>query len=181
MSWLKNILLKIAQTFSDLLQTIFQKSSTGPEMPKITSPDIADEPAWLRRARSYLGERENPGFIDNKFILRCFDFTTYPKTNIHDEVPWCAAFVCRCLAETGQKHTGSAAANSYVHYGKTSELVPGAIIVFKWADGSFHVTFFVSVSKLNEGFVVALGGNQSNAVNLASYSMKYIHSIRYPA
>ncbi len=130
----------------------------------------------LDQAKKYLGEHEISGYKDNQFILDCFQFTGYKAS--HDEVPWCAAFVGRVLHEVGCKGTGSAAANSYLHYGVASELVPGAVIVFKWASGGHHVSFCHHV--VDSHYVACLGGNQSDSVKISVFNRKFIEAVRAP-
>lgn len=177
MNGLKTFLLNLVQAFLALFQPKSPESLTGPPTLKPLPENTANSPAWLRLARSYIGQKEILGSRDNQFITDCFSFTSYPMEGIHDEIPWCAAFVCRCLAEAGYKHTHNAAAVSYSSYGNKSELVPGAIIVFKWASGGHHVTFLDSV---NGDYVNCCGGNQSNEVKVSTYSKKYIESVRWP-
>lgn len=130
----------------------------------------------LELATKYLGEHEIAGKRDNQFILDCFKHTSYRAS--HDEVPWCAAFVCRILEDCGLKSTGSAAAVSFADYGTKSALVPGAIIVFEWADGSHHVSFCHHV--VNNDYVAAIGGNQKDSVCIEVFNRRYIKAIRWP-
>lgn len=143
------------------------------ELPK---PPV-DNTSWLELAKKYLGEHELAGAKDdNPFIVECFKHTTYQA--IHDEVPWCAAFVCKVLEDCGYKSTKSAAANSYLTYGRPTSLVPGAILVFHWPSGGQHVTFLNKV--INETLVECLGGNQSDSVKLTTFNSAYIKAIRWP-
>lgn len=127
---------------------------------------------WMDEARKHLGESEILGAKDNTWIESLFDYTSYGHAE-HDEVPWCAAFVCAMLAQSGYKHSHSAAAASYKTYGEPCELKPGAIVVFKWASGSRHVTFY-------DGGDTYLGGNQSNKVKISQFDRKYIEAVRWP-
>lgn len=142
----------------------------------ITVPE-EDKLLWLEKARSYLGQSEIAGPIDNKWIEDCFDFTSYGHAT-HDEVPWCAAFLCRVLAESGYKHTHSAAASSYINYGEACDIKQGAIIVFKWYSGQRHVTICDHV--IEKGLVACLGGNQSNSVKISKFETKFIEAVRWP-
>ncbi len=131
---------------------------------------------WLNIAEKYRGQHEVLGKASNQFILDCFKHTSYQAAD--DEVPWCAAFVGRCLGEAGIGGSGSAAAISYAEWGSPSELVPGAIVVFEWADGSHHVAFFHHKSLL--GFGAFLGGNQSDMVKISRFSTARILAVRWP-
>lgn len=131
----------------------------------------------LNQALKYLGEHEILGRVDNQWILDCFKFTSYQAG--HDEVPWCAAYIGRLLAEIGLSGTHSAAAASYVNWGKPSKLIPGAIVVFKWASGEHHVS--VCHHDIDNQYAAFVGGNQSNMVKISVYSKRFIIAIRQPA
>lgn len=135
-----------------------------------------DNVPWLTLATKYLGQHEILGRKDNQFILDCFKHTSYHAG--HDEVPWCAAFICRMLDETKMKSTNSAAANSFASYGEKCDLKPGAILVFKWASGEHHVTMCHHV--VDDHYVACLGGNQSDMVKISVYNRVFIQSIRWP-
>lgn len=131
---------------------------------------------WLDLAMKHLGEHEILGRQDNQFILDCFKYTSYKAD--HDEVPWCAAFICRMLDENKMKSTHSAAANSFASYGSPCDLKPGAILVFKWASGEHHVTMCHHI--VDKDYVACIGGNQSNMVKISVYNRKYIQNTRWP-
>lgn len=133
---------------------------------------------WYEWALSKQGEKEIPGSrSDNAFIRDLFkNHTTYGDT--HDETPWCAAFVCGALEKTGWKSTHNAGAVSFKNFGKKSELIPGAIVVFQWASGSRHVAFCHKIIDAN--YAAFIGGNQSNMVNISNYARKYIEAVRFP-
>ncbi len=156
----------------------------GQELPKAPkaepvmqpSPITGDNHPWFVLAKKTLGEREILGTVDNQWILDCFKHTSYKAG--HDEVPWCAAFVCRMLEECGYKSTHSAAAASYDDFGLACSLKEGAIITFKWASGGRHVTICDHV--IDGQMVACIGGNQSNSVKISNYERQFIHSIRWP-
>jgi uncharacterized protein (TIGR02594 family) len=133
---------------------------------------------WLDLAKRYLGEQEILGSKDNQFILDCFKHTSYNAS--HDEVPWCAAFICRVLDESGYKSTHSAAAVSFATYGLKADVVPGAIVVFRWADGSHHVSIIDHTLSTDHNYVVCLGGNQSNSVKYSVFPKSRIMATRLP-
>lgn len=131
---------------------------------------------WLDQAKRHLGEHEIAGRTDNQFILDCFKYTGYKAS--HDEIAWCAAFVCRMLEESGYKSTRSAAAASFLHFGASCDLKPGAILVFKWASGHHHVTLCHHV--IDHHYVAAIGGNQSNQVKISVYPRSRVEASRWP-
>lgn len=147
------------------------------ELPTIPQDIPKDKTPWLTLSRTYLGQKELVGAThDNAFIVNCFTYTTYKA--IHDEVPWCAAFVCKMLEDSGQKSSRSAAADSFINYGSPCELKPGAILVFHWPGGGGHVTFCDSIT--SDTLVTCLGGNQGDAVKDSTFNRAYIKAIRWP-
>lgn len=169
---MKNI--KITRHWSDEMGNGSKKDGG---LPPFTVPE--GKLRWLEMARSYIGQREIEGGRDNPFVVDCFGYTSYGKKDAHDSVPWCSAFVCRMLRDSGMKDTNNAAAISYADFGRAVELVPGAIVVFKWASGAHHVTFCDRVMDVD--YVKCLGGNQDSSVQVSTYVRKYIIAIRWPA
>ena len=109
----------------------------------------------------------------NKVIEKYHAYATADnKKGSDDSIPWCASFVCYCLEMAGLKSTNSKSARSYENYGKlTKAPVFGDIVVF-WREtktsGKGHVAFFSGYD--SSGNIKTLGGNQSDEVNVASYS-----------
>lgn len=98
-----------------------------------------------------------------------------------DETAWCAAFVGAMLKRTGMPHTGKLNARSYQYWGDEvtlNEAREGDIVVF-WRgtpDGwQGHVGFFVRRAGDN---IEVLGGNQKNQVNVTTYSVDRLLSVR---
>jgi len=129
-------------------------------------------------AKNEIGVKEIVGAKHNKRILEYHKATTLKATD--DETPWCAAFVCWCLELAGIKSTRSAAARSYLSFGKKvllKDAKEGDIVVFTRGNSSWqgHVAFYV---KQKGAYVSVLGGNQSNAVNISNYPVAKIIGIR---
>ena len=109
----------------------------------------------------------------NKVIEKYHAYATEKNlSGADDAVPWCASFVCYCLEMAGLKSTNSKSARSYEAYGMlTKAPVFGDIVVF-WREtktsGKGHVAFFSGYD--SSGNIKTLGGNQSDEVNIASYS-----------
>jgi uncharacterized protein (TIGR02594 family) len=78
-------------------------------------------PPWLELAFEELNFdiAEEPGPADNPRIAEYFEATTYPTTD--DEVPWCSAFVNWCVLNAGYYPTHSAAARSWLKWGRKLE------------------------------------------------------------
>ena len=71
--------------------------------------------------------REVEGSADNSRILDYLRTTDYPNVGLHDEVPWCSAFVNWCLKEAGIEGTNSAAALSWLSWGR-GQLLPEEVV-----------------------------------------------------
>ncbi|MBK8531074.1 MAG: TIGR02594 family protein [Flavobacteriales bacterium] len=140
--------------------------STSYIEPVATAPPVKG-PAWLKIARAEIGVNEFPGPDHNPRVLEYFKTCTFKATT--DETPWCSAFVNWCITKSGSKGTDSAAARSWLTWGKSLvDPVPGCVVVFKRGTSptSGHVAFFLE--KRGTGILV-LGGNQSNSVSITSY------------
>lgn len=138
------------------------------------------EPLWIFIANKYLGLSEIKGAKHNSQILKWWVKIRAPFTD--DETPWCAAFVGGILEECGIKSSRSAAARSYLDWGKTlSTPALGCIVVF-WRGSpnsrSGHVGFLVG--KDSTGNLMILGGNQGDAVNVKPFPESRVLSYRWP-
>lgn len=127
----------------------------------------SDAPAWITEAVKHIGLKEIVGPKHNTKIISWIKnlggwFTT-------DEVPWCGTFIAQCLKQANRgypKHWYRALA--YESYGtRLAKPAYGCIGVMARSGGG-HVTFIVG--ETNDGkYLVGLGGNQSNAVNLMKF------------
>lgn len=115
-------------------------------------------------AKKEMGIAELPGKAQNKRILQYHQATSLKATS--EETPWCASFANWCLAQMGEKGTNSAAARSFMKWGKPlTKPVKGCIVVFTRTGGG-HVAIFDSMDK---NFIYTLGGNQNNSVCIRAY------------
>lgn len=136
------------------------------------------EPKWLTEARRYIGEREIKGARHNPLIVQMWA-DIHRRGIDNDETPWCAAFVGAVLEHTGIKSTRFESAGSYRGWG--SQLLQpalGCVAVFT-RDGGGHVGFVVGQNQ--RGDLMVLGGNQSDAVNIRSFSRSRVSGYRWPA
>jgi uncharacterized protein (TIGR02594 family) len=146
----------------------------------ITPPEPkGSEPAWLTIARKELGTKEIPGPRHNNRILEYHDATTLDADD--EGTAWCSSFCNWVMQKAGFKGTRSAAARSWLGWGKVvSKPMPGDIVVF-WRgskDGWMgHVAFYLSHDK---NYITVLGGNQSNAVTVAKYPASQLLGYRRP-
>lgn len=149
---------------------------------KYLQPEIADAPVaaypWFDIAEKELGVAEMPDSHHNPRIVEYLRSTTLSEAYASkDETAWCSAFVNFCVEKSGYAGTDSAAARSWLKWGKpTNSPVVGTIVVFEWTTGGNHVAFYVSQ---NDAHINALGGNQSNKVCHTQFRLDNIASIEY--
>lgn len=135
-------------------------------------------PSWLFIAYNELGILEVPGPQSTKRIIEYHSVTSLKATS--DEVAWCASYVGWCLKEAGIKHTGSAAARSYLTWGyELKEPIEGCIVIMGRTANPLkgHVGFWIGESDLQ---VCVLGGNQSNSVCELMFPKGLILGYRWP-
>lgn len=120
---------------------------------------------FLDRAYQEKGVAEIPGPRDNEKIIKYHKFTSLKASD--DETPWCSSFVNYIVAQCGYTGTNSAAARSWLKWGKEvkyNDVFPGCIAI-NWRgkpDGwQGHVYF---VEKIIGDKIYGWGGNQNNKV-----------------
>ena len=128
--------------------------------------------------RGEIGQKEIAGSADNPRIVEYHQATSLKATN--DETPWCSAFVNWCYKQAGIKGTNSAAARSWLNWGKElKQPVEGCVVVLKrGAPPSGHVGFFV---RQEGNLIYVLGGNQSDQVKVSAYKATDVLSYRQSA
>ena len=141
------------------------------------------DPLWLTYARTELGTKEVPGDGDNPRIIKYWnDAGLANVADGQDEVPWCAAFVGAMLARANQHGSGKANARSYEAWGrKLSSPVLGCVVILSrpptvWQG---HVGFYLSTDKAKR-LVRIIGGNQSDSVSIADFSIDRLVALRWP-
>lgn len=136
--------------------------------------------SWMRIARSYLGQREVKGAVHNAAIVELFKLSGHAWVK-DDETAWCAAFVGGVMARAGIPGSGSLAAKSYEGWGQPlPRPLYGAIGVKNRAGGAAwqgHVGFVVGATA---DAIIMLGGNQGDAVSIASFRRSEFTAFRYP-
>lgn len=138
-----------------------------------------EQPRWLADAWALLGEREVAGAADNPAITALFR-DAGQHAGLHDEVPWCAAFVGACLERAGLASTRSLMARSYLGWGERLEDGRfGAVAVLSRGSdpNAGHVGFLVGEAA---GRVFLLGGNQRNAVTVAAFPKTRLLGLCWP-
>ena len=144
-----------------------------------TNRMLPSDPEWLQEAWRLNGTKEIRGSRDNPIVVSFYEEVGHGWVK-DDETAWCAAFVGAMLARAGLPHTNSLAARSYLQWGQnTTKPKRGDVVVFKRGNSSWqgHVAFYLgSTSKA----VQVIGGNQSDAVNVKSYSKSTLLGYRTP-
>ena len=135
------------------------------------------EAPWLTEARKHVGLREIKGPAHAAEILAFW--REIRRGGIKDdETPWCAAFVGACLERAGIVSSRFEGAASYLKWGvKLDHPEVGCIAVISRPGGD-HV-FFV-VARDAGGNIVGLGGNQNDAVGLATFDRARVRGYRWP-
>jgi uncharacterized protein (TIGR02594 family) len=142
-------------------------------------------PPWLEPAWSALGEREVPGDVDSALVREMH--AAVDGRELPDAVPWCSSFVAWCFVQSGVivPDGVTRAARSWLLAAsmrnlKLSEPVLGAVAVL-WRGhphgAAGHVGLVVGASDTE---VILLGGNQSDAVSIASFPVERLLGYRWP-
>lgn len=134
---------------------------------KPKSTVMQNDLSWVTVGRKHIGLKEVKGGKHNPTILSWIaNLGGWFKD---DETPWCGTFVAECLREAGRaypKHWYRALA--YESYGtKLPKAAYGCLGVMSRTGGG-HVTFIVGETEDGK-YLVGLGGNQSDAVNLMKF------------
>ena len=139
-------------------------------------------PRWLAWARAEIGTREVVGAQHNPHVLDYWRLGHVPLTVNDDETPWCAAFACAALEEAGVRSPRTPRARGF-ESGAT--LTPcdarlGAIVVLSSERGaaSGHVGLLAGISPTH---VQLLGGNQGDAVSVATFPRDRVLRMLWPA
>lgn len=141
-------------------------------------------PPWLDKAFRYRGLKEIPGKRHNPTIIGwLIKLKAWWR---EDETPWCGTFVAEMLRQSGitpPKHWYRAKAYSdygtKVSFETSAYVIPFGAICVKSRKGGGHV--FFAVARSADGKIIyGLGGNQSNAVNIAQFKVSDIDHVRWP-
>lgn len=126
---------------------------------------------FARGVSEIVGEKNNARILE-------YHATTSLKAH-DDETPWCSSFVNWCMVNTGEEGTGSAAAASWLTWGRAVDIrdfQPGDIAVLSRV-GGHHVGFIVATVGT---YVLLLAGNQGNRVSVAPFPMNRLVGVRRP-
>lgn len=142
---------------------------------------MVSDPAWIKTAKELLGTKEEYGSKNNLTIVSWAKKIGGWVASFYkqDSIPWCGLFVAHCVQSAGLKPPPDMlAAIAWNKFGKKLDKPKyGCISVFRWASGNHHVAFIVAEDK-NKYY--ALGGNQSDAVNIQGYPKGAAIGFRFP-
>lgn len=148
----------------------------------------APDPAWLARARTYLGLKEIPGEKNNNpALMSLLDLADGKKDGRtigaqNDDEAYCAKGVSAVLELSGIRSARSAWARSYAKWGQELDgPALGAVVVFwRQSIGSTlgHVGFVAG--KDSSGNVMCLGFNQGDSIKISAFSPHRVLSFRWP-
>lgn len=180
MTTLKELILELIALLKQYLSKPEEKSVVLPE-PQIKAFEPFRNKNVLIVAAQELGQTEVPGTKDNPRIKEYHKYSTIKNAlGMADSVPWCASFVCWCLEKAGMQSTNSKLARSFERWGISSKIapLPGDIVVF-WRkspkSGYGHVGILL---KKSGSRLWVLGGNQSDSVNVATFTTDKMTDIR---
>ena len=156
-----------------------KQETTIPNSSSLFITPVNKEP--LDFALEYYGHTEKLSTgKPNPIVLSFYEsFATWKITDT--QTAWCSAFMNSIFASCGYEYSGSLVARSWLTVGETvTEPKPGDIVVF-WRDKPSswkgHVAMFISQDKK---YIYALGGNQSNMVNIQKYPKNQVLKFKRP-
>lgn len=133
------------------------------------------ETPWLDEARALVGIKEIRGSRHNPMIVALFNEVGHEEIT-DDETAWCAAFMGACLKRSGHPTTPrevNLLARSYLTYGVATQPRVGAIAIWPRGNSKWqgHVNCVDEVREYKGRLQVkCIGGNQSNAVTVTSWT-----------
>lgn len=143
--------------------------------------EVKAAPTPYELARRHIGEKEIPGKKNNPLIVRWLRIAASWVSD--DETAWCSAFVNAMAQESGYESSGKLNARSWLDCGAeihAAVVRPGDVAVF-WrvskTSWQGHVGFVVSRDAATKSLKV-LGGNQADAVTIATYSESQLLGFR---
>lgn len=168
-------LIPLVECMADWLQVETFTGQSGWVARSHVTHDLAP---WMQVARGELGVAETPGPRHTNRILEYHATTTLRATS--DEIAWCSSFVNWVFVQAGILGTSSAAARSWLDWGcEINAPREGCVAVLSRGlnPASGHVGFYVGS---DGGRVRLLGGNQGNAVSIASFPASRVLGYRLP-
>jgi uncharacterized protein (TIGR02594 family) len=145
--------------------------STSPVPSKTVVANIG-RPLWLEAGIHLIGTQEGPGTRDNQVIIDWAkdEGGEIAKEYDHDSIPWCALFANHCLRMADLKGTGTLWALDFAGHWPAVKLNGPAVGAFApmLRNGGGHIG--IVAGKDQNGSIMLLGGNQSDAVNIKPFA-----------
>lgn len=130
-------------------------------------------------AKKELGIKEVDGSGSNSRIIMYNAHTSLKATD--DSVPWCSSFTNFVVDTAGYKGTNSAAARSWLDWGKVIDKpILGCIVVFKRGKPPSGHVAFCDHPDISNGIIRVLGGNQGDSVKVARFPVSDVLGYRSP-
>lgn len=132
---------------------------------------------WIEIARTFVGTREVKGPGNNPTIVAWL--VRLGAWWRDDETPWCGVFAGACLKQAGlEPPQAYYRARAWETWGSAlTEPAMGCVVVFS-RQGGGHVGFVVGVD--SRGRLQLLGGNQGDAVSVATFERSRVTAYRWP-
>lgn len=140
--------------------------------------DALKFPKYVKIALKEIGVKEIMGFVHNSRVLE-YQATTAGKYS-DDETPWCGSFISWVMKEAKISHNiiYTERAKEWIKFGKAIDKpVPGAIAI-KDRVGGGHVC--IVIGKSDDGYLLCVGGNQNDEVNISKYKENVFTNFRVP-
>lgn len=134
------------------------------------------------RAERYAGVTELSGSADHP-LIRWWLMLCGFKHSVHDEVPWCSAFVNGIAWDLRLPRSNSALARSWLEVGRGVSLLEARqgfdVVVLRRGTSNVtgHVGFFAGADAPHNS-IELLGGNQDNRVSVKAYALSDVLGIR---
>lgn len=140
-------------------------------------------PIWFLEAMDELGQKEVAGKNNNPRIVEYQKATGLAASD--DETPWCGSFIAWVMLQSGIPYDkkNAAWAKSWLTFGHALKSpITGAIAVMqRGTDASTgHVTLFKEWADPGHTTFKALGGNQGNSVDIATFKTANVLGWRWP-
>jgi uncharacterized protein (TIGR02594 family) len=140
----------------------------------------AGQPIWLLEGLKWLNTNEAPGAADNPDILEWArsEGGTIATSYNADSIPWCALYANMVLTKVGLQGTETLWALDWSNWGaRLAGPAVGAFAPMK-RQGGGHIA--IVVGRDQHGYLMCLGGNQSDAVNIKPFPADRPVSFRWP-
>lgn len=141
---------------------------------------------WLLAAHRYLGQAEIPGPGSSAWIRSLWHglkggawFWDAIGKGDDSQLPWCGAFVARCMQDAGIDYPARyASAKAWLDWGsRLTGPAVGCVVVLE-REGGGHVGFVTG--RTTAGNLLVLGGNQGDKVCEKPFSFSRAIGYRWP-